>query len=56
MNTLLQSFKNPVWTVTEVGGIYIIAIAFALFLIYHFFDALIDAINDVVRWLKKKTE
>lgn len=48
---ILQTFRNPVWTVNEVGSIYLCVILIAVFLIYNLFDSIREIISD---WKKRK--
>lgn len=50
---ILQSFANPVWTVTEVGGVYVVLIVAAAFAIYYLSSSFIQAIGDIIRFFRK---
>lgn len=50
---ILQSFNNPVWTISEVGGIYLFIILVAVVFVYLFFSSLREAILDVAKLVKR---
>ena len=49
---ILQTFHNPVWTITEVGAAYSILIFVVGFLIYNLFDSIVEMVSDFKRWLR----
>lgn len=42
---------DPVWTVSEVGGIYGLVFLLVAFLIYNLFDSIVEIISDLKKWL-----
>jgi hypothetical protein len=49
---ILQTFHDPVWTMTEVGAVYLLLILAAGFLIYNLFDSIVQMVSDFKRWLR----
>ncbi len=49
---ILQSFENPVWTVDQVGAVYLICIAAFIFVLYHVIDSLVITIKDIISLIK----
>ena len=50
---ILQSFENPVWTITEVGAIYPLLATVVVFLGYNLIDSLREIILDIKKALRK---
>jgi hypothetical protein len=48
----LQTFDNPIWTVTEVGNVYLFCIIIGAVFTYFFINSFIEAIKDVVKIIK----
>lgn len=51
----LQTFNDPVWTVSEVGGIWGILLLIAGYLIYNLFDSIVEMVSDLKKWFKWPT-
>ena len=48
----MGTFENPVWTVSDVGGIYLLFVILALWLAYQLIFAAKDALSDIVKIIK----
>lgn len=49
---ILQTFHDPVWTISEAGAIYLLLFLIAGFLIYNLFDSIVDIVSDLKKWLR----
>ena len=50
---LLQTFDNPVWTVGEVGSVYMLVVIAILFIGFLVSSTFIEMIRDIFQILKK---
>lgn len=49
----MGTFENPVWTASEVGGLYLFGIIFFIWVAYQTVIAGRDAVLDIRNMLKK---
>ena len=49
---ILQTFHDPVWTISEVGAIYLLLLFGAGFLIYNLFDSIVEMVSEFKKWFK----
>ena len=48
----LQTFNDPVWTISAVGCICCILLLAAGYLIYNLFDSIVEMVSDLKKWFK----
>ncbi len=49
----MGTLENPVWTVTEVGGLWLLLFLVLAWLAYQLFDAAKDALIDIIKIIKR---
>lgn len=51
---ILQTFNNPIWTISEVGSIYLLIFLIAGFLICNLFDSIVEMGSDLKNGFDEK--